>query len=954
MEFSRFYFRKHLGYFLPTLNAVLVGVSILIHHNFSYEYHLAIDSFIAILVSFSSIYGIQLILHIKETQKIIEQQQFALSNAAIVAITNTQGKISYVNDLFVQISGYSREELIGKDHRIINSGHHSKEFFRNLWETISNGKIWRGELKNKRKNGTYYWVDSTIVPIQQNEKITHYIAIRYEVSDRKKGEEELNQFFELSRDLLCIAGTDGYFKKVSKSFCNVLGYSEEELLSQPFFKFIHPEDIGDTVKEIENLSQGLSTAFFQNRYRTVSGQYLDFAWTCSPTLDGKLYAIARDMTESKLMFQRLEKSEKKLALAIDGTSVGVWDWNVKTGREEWSAKFYELLGYEPYEIIASIEQFNALLHPEDHEKTFKMVQEHFAGRSAFDLEYRLKTKSGEYKWFHGTGKALLGSDGTPLRMVGSIQDIHAKKQAEVKLIEAKAMAESAAHTKSLFLANMSHEIRTPMNGIIGVTHLLATGTKDPIQLEQLKIIENCGQTLLSLINDILDFSKLEIDKIELELQPFGLRSAINDVIDLLSVRAKEKGITLYYQIDSHTPYWIFGDVHRLKQILVNLISNAIKFTEKGAVKLSVQAMLLSDKKWEIQCSVQDTGIGIAKDVMNKLFVSFSQVDASTTRKFGGTGLGLAISKGICEKMGGKMWVESELEKGSTFYFTFFAQECEEVQSEVKKRLSKYTINPDQQFSITHPLSVLVVEDNQTNQMVITGLLEQLGYLPDVASHGGEALKILEKRNYDLIFMDCHMPIMDGFETTKRIVEKFKDNPKIPKIIALTASVMKEDINHCYEVGMKGFLSKPITRTALIEFFEEEMTSNMKNSSNHIEVPDLSEVWDQNQFLSSFSGMDQLASNVVYDFLKNLPQMSQEVEAAIVAKNASALEKTAHSLKGAIAIFYALPSRQLALELEMKGRSQSLIGVEDLYKKLKIELDRLKDKLEQWSLQKKAS
>lgn len=386
---------------------------------------------------------------------------------------------------------------------------------------------------------------------------------------------------------------------------------------------------------------------------------------------------------------------------------------------------------------------------------------------------------------------------------------------EIALIREKNLAESSTETKARFLANMSHEIRTPLNGIIGMTELLSySKSYNAEELEKLTILKNSGQTLLSLVNDILDFSKLEAKELEIERKPTQLRDTIDKVTEFFKTKAAEKGLTLNCYIDKTVPTWVSADDTRLRQVLINLISNAIKFTSTGKVEIHVNisqqpAQDQPQRQFYIEFAIRDTGIGISPETQKNLFQSFSQVDASTTRKFGGSGLGLAICKGLVERMKGSIWLESEPGKGSTFFFTLLTEEIPPhfiPQAKIVK--SEIDINLGRKY----PLNIVVAEDNQTNQLVILGLLSKLGYTAFVANNGEEAVELVKKYPIDIVLMDCHMPKMDGFIATD-CIRKLKLN-KQPRIVALTASAMNTDIHKCFDFGMDEFVSKPISMHSL--------------------------------------------------------------------------------------------------------------------------------------------
>ena len=508
----------------------------------------------------------------------------------------------------------------------------------------------------------------------------------------------------------------------------------------------------------------------------------------------------------------LEASENRFQLVVKGTKDGIWDWeDVENDRQYWSPQFYNLLGYENEELKPQQSTFISLIHPDDVKAVERAFNSHTYKGRTFDVEHRMQNKNGKFSWFQLRGIIIVDQKTGKKRMTGSISDISDRKNTEKKLQRAKEEAESATRMKSDFLATMSHEIRTPMNGIIGITELVLDTRLTKQQKGYLDNILYSAENLLEILNDILDFSKIEAGKMEIELHPFNLKRATQEVVDLLLPKAQQKNLKLILDFKKNAQEFINSDSMRIRQILHNFVGNAIKFTEKGQITITVENQLkvkVPEGKTMLLISVADTGVGLTKEQRRAIFNKFVQADSSTTRKFGGTGLGLAICQMLVAMLGGEIGVESQPGKGSIFSFSIL------VDIASKDSIKDKAINAENDsldHGVTTPINVLMAEDNRINAEFAKEMLEKLKCNITVVRHGKEAYEILQNnREFDLIFMDCQMPIMDGFEATKKVreYERQKQLKRIP-IVALTANAMKGDRERCIEAGMDDYLSKPV-------------------------------------------------------------------------------------------------------------------------------------------------
>lgn len=768
------------------------------------------------------------------SERLRNQQQLFVNNnilqetKSIIIVTNTNREIEWVNESFCKTTGYTFEEVKGKNPGKLLQGEKSDaDVIKAFKNAMEKSQPFNCELLNYKKDGATYWVEIKCQPLKNEAgEIVSYFAVEEDITDRKNKEQLLSE--NQIRLEMAIEGAEGalwdwdimnqsvYY---SITWKKMLGYDDNEISNSlnEWSSRIHPEEKELVLQQINNYLTG-NSGLYENELRLLhkKGHYItviDRGKITNRDSSGnpsRMIGIAFNISRYTEVRKKLYENETRWNAALKGSSFGVWDWDLTNNTLYFSSKLKQLYGYNDEELTPSVDFWIATSHPDDLEETKQALAYHLDNQTTiFQKDRRILHRDGSYRWFFSSGVVLeRGKLGEPLRIVGSVADITERKKLEQDLINAKDIAEKNVKKQRRFLANISHEIRTPLHAIMGITEQLCNSPLNEVQKNQLSIINDSVKSLSGIINDVIDISKIEEGKLNLVRFPFSLKETAENVFGVFKNNAENKKLQYELHFDESLNTYFSGDEGRIRQVLMNILSNAVKFTENGSVRIFFSLVTQKDDTVIIGIDCIDTGIGMSHEMKQKLFKDFTQEDDSFNRKYGGSGLGLSITYELVKLMNGTINISSEKSLGTTVHIV--------VPLEIAATGGVDTtiaIRTQEDIKKLQNIRILAAEDNSFNQLLLQYIFENKKIKFDMVENGRLAIEMAAAHSYDIILMDIQMPEMNGLEATRNIRETISST--IP-IIAITANAVKEELEQYINDGFTDYITKPFDEEKLIK------------------------------------------------------------------------------------------------------------------------------------------
>ena len=825
-----------------------------------------------------------------------------------VLFTDPTGKITWSNDGFSELTGYTSSEVNGRTPIEVMGGEKTdRATLQKMVDLFFKGENFNVELICYKKDGSWFWGRTTGQSVlDEDENVIQYFSMIEDITTEKAVQEQIKGFEQRFRTALEKIGdnvweydfTSGktYFSNTSNSLLDSRAGHDSVENATLWWSQTHQDDKWMLLETEANYKTGrIDHHTLEYRIVTKDGSVrwvLDRGTVIERTADGKPVKIVgthTDITERKISEQALQINEEKYRSIIANMNLGLLEIDLDEVIQYANNSFCKMSGFEPDEIIGK--KAAGLFTKGEGSEVAETKNELRKKGHSDAYETAVKNKNGESKWWLISGAPRYDDLGNLVGSIGIHLDITDQKKLEIDLYEAREAAEQSTKAKELFLANMSHEIRTPMNAILGMGRQLHKTELNENQHFFLDTINKAAEHLLVVINDILDISKIEAGKLNLESIGFRPEEVIRHCMQIMSHKAEESGLSLQKETGEGISPVLIGDPYRLNQVLLNLISNAVKFTEKGSITVSCRLLQTIQNQQTICISVKDTGIGMEEEFSANLFQKFSQEDKSTTRKYGGTGLGMSISKQLVELMGGSINVKSKKGVGTEITLTIpFDTGNESDLQEETREVSDSAILKDKK--------VLLVEDNVMNRLVANAVLKGYGVIISEAVNGEEAVNALRHSAYDIVLMDVQMPVMNGLEAT-RIIRK-EINGQVP-IIALTASAIKGESDKCIEAGMNDFVSKPFEEEDLVYAMAKWLnkTSIQKTVSMKNNTETKQSLCDLSKLEKIGNGDKGFVTEMVRLFIDQVPADVSHIRAAYSRNDFISVKEIAHKIKPVI-------------------------------------------------------